>query len=203
MRYETKAVIAMLAWSAGAAAAQTTLTLYGGARGGGEFESANDNGRTTYTLASGGVAAASVDWMFADGTQGQVFYSFQRSALPGAAFGRPVEVDVDIGTLHIGGRSFFEGSARQGGGYVVGGLGATFFSPGLSGLSDEVRPSLNVGVGYQWPVAANIALRTELRSTISLINSSSGFLCSGGCVVSIRGTSLVQVEALLGLSIGF
>ena len=32
-------------------------------------------------------------------------------------------------TLDLGGRTFFDGSAKVGGGYVVGGLGATFFSP--------------------------------------------------------------------------
>ena len=110
---------------------------------------------------------------------------------------------VHVSYLHLGGRVFFEGDAKQGGGYVVGGLGATFFSPGLGGLSDEVRPSGNVGIGWQWTLARNVALRTELRGTLSLINSSGEFFCSGGCVVSIRGKTLAQAEGLLGVSIGF
>jgi hypothetical protein len=192
----------VLAASASVAAAQTTLTLYGGVRGGGEFDAANDISKSV-TLDSGATLSASFDWQLADGRQAQVLYSFQRSGLPGSAFGLPGDVTVNISYLHIGGRAFFEGDPRSGGGYVVGGLGATFFSPGPSGLTNEVRPSMNVGVGYQWPMAPNIALRTELRSYLSLINSSGEFMCSGGCVVSIRGDSMVQFEGLLGLSFGF
>lgn len=201
-RHLGRALAALLATAASAAGAQATLTLYGGARGGGEFEDANDRSRV-YSLDGGASAAASLDWPLADGRQGQLFYSFQRSALPGAALGQPGEVKLNVSHLHLGGRAFFDGSAAAGGGYVVGGLGASLFSPGLSGLSDEWRPSMNLGVGYEWPLAPHIALRTELRGYLSLIDSRGGFFCSGGCVVSIRGNSLTQVEGLLGLSIGF
>ncbi len=177
------------------------MTLYGGARSGGDLEDAGNG--DTFKLGSGAAVSASVDWRLNDGQLGQVFYSFQRSELPGEAFGQPAEVSVNISHLHLGGRVFFEGDARQGGGYLVGGLGATYFSPGLAGLSDELRPSGNLGVGWQWTLAPNIALRTELRGYLTLINTSGGFLCSGGCVVSIRGDTLTQAEVLLGLSIGF
>ena len=196
------AVVAALVASATAAGAQTTMTLYGGARGGGDFDDASGNG-ATFKLKSGAAVSASLDWQLDDGRQGQVFYSFQRSALPGKAFGQPVDVSVNVSYLHLGGRAFIEGDAKQGGGYVVGGLGATFFSPGLGGTSNEVRPSANAGLGWQWPLARNVALRTELRGYLSLINSSGEFFCSGGCVVSIRGQTLVQVEGMLGVSIGF
>jgi len=196
------ALLAALALSATGAGAQTALTLYVGARGGGKLEDASGN-VNTFSLKSSAAASASVDWLLDDGRVGQVFYSFQRSALPGKAFGQPADVTINISYLHLGGRAFFEGDARNGGGYVVGGLGATFFSPGLGGLSDEVRASGNVGVGWQWPVARNVALRTELRGYLTLINSSGQFFCSGGCVVSIRGSTLTQAEAMVGVSVGF
>lgn len=195
-------VVVALVASAVAANAQTTLTLYAGARGGGEFEDASGNGNT-FKLDSGPAVSASIDFPLDDGREGQVFYSFQRSALPGQAFGQPATVSINISYLHIGGRVFFDGDARNGGGYVVGGIGATFFSPGLAGLSDEARPSANVGVGWQWTLTRTIALRTELRGYLSLINANGGFFCSGGCVVSIRGKTLAQAEGMLGLSIGF
>lgn len=195
-------LVAGLAFSAATAGAQTALTLYGGARGGGEFEDASGNGNT-FKLDSGAALSASVDWLLDDGRVGQVFYSFQRSALPGKAFGRPADVAVNISYLHLGGRAFVDGDARQGGGYVVGGLGVTYFSPGGTGLTDELRASGNVGVGWQWMLASNVALRSEVRGYLTLINASGGFFCSGGCVVSIRGNTLVQAEAMLGLSVGF
>jgi hypothetical protein len=195
------ALAAGLTVAAAAAGAQTTLTLYGGARGGGDFEDASNG--SVFKLKSGAAASASVDWFFDDGRQGQLFYSFQHSGLPGRAFGQAADVAVNVHYLHLGGRVFIEGDAKQGGGYVVGGLGATYFSPGLGGLSDEIRPSANVGVGFEWPVARNVSIRAELRGYWTLINSSGQLFCSGGCVVSIRGQSLAQAEGLLGVSIGF
>ena len=196
------AFVAGVLLSVGPASAQGAITLYGGARGGGEFDDASGNGNI-FKLKSGAAWSASFDWPLDDGRQGQLFYSYQRSALPGKAFGQSTEVAVNVSYLHLGGRAFFEGDATHGGGYVVGGLGATYFSPGLGGLSDEVRPSMNAGVGWQWNVARNVALRSELRGYWTLINSSGQFFCSGGCVVSIRGQSLLQVEGMLGVSIGF
>lgn len=201
-RLLVRGLFAALAVSAATAGAQTTVTLYGGARGGGEFEDASGNGNT-YTLDSGATVSASIDWQLDESRVGQLFYSFQRSALPGRAFGRPADVAVNVNYLHLGGRVFFEGDPQQGGGYVVGGLGATFFVPADAGLSNEVRPSANIGIGWQWTLGRNVALRSELRGYLSLINASGGFLCSGGCVVSIRANTLAQVEGLLGLSIGF
>lgn len=192
----------VLALQAAGASGQTTLTLYGGARGGGEFQNASANDEPI-PLGSGGALSASIDWRLADGREGQVFYSYQRSAMPGSAFGQPGEVRLGVSYLHIGGRTFFNGSAAGGGAYVVGGLGATFFAPDAPGLSSEVRPSMNLGVGYQWQLAPSVALRTELRGYLSLINSNGQFLCSGGCVVSIRGDAMTQVEGMLGLSFAF
>src|SRR5215218_8539868 len=94
------ALVAGIAVSAAAAGAQTTITLYGGARGGGEFEDASGNG-STFKLKSGAAVSASVDWQFDDGRQGQIFYSFQRSALPGRAFGQPAAVTVNVNYLHL------------------------------------------------------------------------------------------------------
>ena len=87
------------------------------------------------------------------------------------------------------------------GGYVAGGLGATFMSPSVDGLSSEVRPSMSLALGYEHALAPSLALRMELRGYMTLINSSGGFFCSGGCVVALKGDALLQGEALLGLSL--
>jgi hypothetical protein len=196
------ALAAGLALAASASSAQGVLTLYGGARAGGEFTN-QSAGDTAIKLDSGAAGALSFDWTLADGRQAQAFYSFQRSALPGSALNQADDVAVNISYLHLGGRVFFEGIHVTDGAYLVGGLGITHLSPGLGGLSSEVRPSLNLGLGYQWMLSRQVALRGELRGYATLINSSGGFFCSGGCVVSIRGDTMTQVEGLLGLSFAF
>jgi hypothetical protein len=196
------AVAAGLVLASSAAGAEGVVTLYGGARGGGELIDDNAGG-TPVKLGSGGTAAVSFDWLLSDGQQAQLFYSFQRSALPGSVLNRADDIAVNISYLHLGGRVFFDGNPATNGGYVVGGLGMTVFSPRDSGLSSEVRPSMNLGLGFQWMLSRQIALRTELRGYLTLVNSSGGFFCSGGCVVSIRGDTVQQAEGLLGLSFGF
>ena len=196
------AIAAGLVLASSASAAQVVVTLYGGARAGGEFIDENA-GDSTIKLDSGAAASLSFDWIISDGGQAQVFYSFQRSALPASALNRTDDVDVNISYLHVGGRVFFHGNYATSGGYVVGGLGITHLSPGLDGLSSEVRPSMNLGLGYQWMLSKQIALRTELRGYLTLVNSNGGFFCSGGCVVSIRGDTMTQGEGLVGLSFGF
>jgi len=192
----------VLVLASSATVAQTAVTLYGGARGGGEFMD-QSHGDTAVKLHSGAAASARFDWLFSDGRQGQVFYSFQRSALPGSVANRTSDVTVNISYLHIGGRVFFEEGYAASGSYLVGGLGITHLAPSLAGLSSEVRPSMNIGVGYQWLLSKQVTLRTELRSYVTLVNSSGGFFCSGGCVVSIRGDTMVQAEGMVGVSFGF
>jgi len=182
--------------------AQGAVTLYGGARAGGDFYDHNDND-AKITLASGAAIAASYDWILADGRQAQIFYSFQRSALPGSLVNRTSDISVGISYLHAGGRVYFDGAYNTSGGYLGGGLGVTYFKPDLDEFTSEVRASMSLALGYQWMLSPQVALRTEMRGYLTLINSSGGFFCSGGCTASIRGDTLAQFEALAGLSYMF
>ena len=194
------ATLALWCW---AAAAQGAVTLYGGVRGGGDFTDQNASDANV-ELDTGAAVSLSYDWILGDGRQAQLLYSFQRSALPGSVANRPSDIAVNIGYLHNGGRVFFDGTHSTSGSYLVGGLGITHLSPGLDGLSSEVRPSINVGLGHQWMLSRQLALRTEVRGYLTLVNSSGGFFCSGGaCVVRIRGDTLLQVEGMVGVSYAF
>jgi len=104
--------------------------------------------------------------------------------------------------LHVGGTNFVGGPVGQGV-YLVGGLGATLFQPGSSGYGDEVRPSLNLGIGYQAALGERVALRVEARGYATLVKSSGGLFCSGGCLFNIKGDAVTQGEAQLGLSYRF
>ena len=82
----------------------------------------------------------------------------------------------------------------------MGGLGATLFEPGSEGFENELRASMNLGIGYQLPLGERMALRIEARGYATLVNSSGGLFCSGGCTISIKGDTMTQGEVQLGLS---
>lgn len=185
------------------ASAQNALTLYGGYRGGGSFQqTVNSTTQATADLCSGGAGALSFDWAIDAARNGQVFTSTQRATLQLAPGSQPSSVPLNVTYLHLGGTNFFEGKAGEGG-YVSGGLGATFMSPQQAGLVSEVRPSISIGLGYELPINPSLSLRMELRGYATLINSSGAFFCNGGCVVVVHGDSLLQADALVGLSLRF
>jgi hypothetical protein len=176
------------------------MTVYGGYRSGGSFQE-NTSPYASLDLKGGGAASLSFDWAIDGSRQGQVFASRQASEIPSSGSATPA-VPLTVSYLHLGGTNFFDGGVGRGP-YVVGGLGITVLTPGLGGLSTEIRPSMNLGLGYQLPLAQSIALRLEVRGYITAVNGSANLFCSGGCVVSYRADALTQAEALLGLSFGF
>jgi hypothetical protein len=181
---------------------QGAITFYGGYRGGGSFEQIVGSKTSTDNLESSGVAAIAIDWAIDAARNGQVFASGQRTHMQLASGSAYSTVPINIGYLHLGGSNFFEGQAGHGA-YVAGGLGATFMAPQQDGFSSEIRPSMSIALGYEYAFTPSLALRGELRGYATLINSSGGFFCSGGCVVSIRGDGMFQGDALLGLSMRF
>lgn len=197
----------LLATALGAGAApgnDNAVTLYGAYRSGGSFT--DTTSQNTLKLASSAAGAISLDLALDANRQVQWYVSHQRTDLDISTTtkpaGTPDRLPLQLTYLHLGGSVFFDGPVGKGP-YVVGGLGATVLSPGLAGLSTEVRPSMNLGIGYQWPLAERLALRLEARGYVTLVNSSGGFFCSGGCVVAVQGDTLTQGELQLGLSFGF
>lgn len=180
-------------------AAQNAITAYGGYRGGGSFDESNTPFQSI-NLKSSAAGSISFDWAIDPSRQVQLFASYQSTDLP--ATGATPTLPMTVSYLHLGGTNFFEGAIGRGA-YVVGGLGVTRLAPDLSGLSAEIRPSMNLGLGYQLPIGGPLSLRFELRGYFTLINSNTSLFCSGGCVVAVKGDGFAQAEALIGLSIGF
>ena len=185
--------------NSGNSSSKLNLTLYGGYRGGGSFQQETSPFASIDMKSSASGALAfnfAVDAM----RQGQLFVSYQSTDIE--ASGSTPQVPLTVTYVHFGGTNYFEGNIGRGA-YVVGGIGATWLSPSLTGLSSEVRPSLNLGLGWEWPITGALSFKAEVRGYFTLINSSSALFCSGGCVVAIKGDGLGQVEGLLGLSLAF
>jgi hypothetical protein len=185
----------------GGAADENNLTVYGGYRFGGEFTDVNTG--KTWGLTDGPAYAVAADFAIDRRTQWELFISHRSSTLKASGFSPAADnIGLGITYYHVGGTYFFDQGVGKGG-YVVGGVGLTNFSPSLAGLTSETRFSLNLGVGYMVPLAKYVALKIEGRGYATLIDSSGGFFCSGGCVVQIKGTTFTQAEVLAGITARF
>ena len=188
------------------AAAQNAITIYGGVRGGGSFDETTSTGGATTTseLASAAALAFSIDRALDPARNLQLFVSAQRTTLPLVATtpGAPTALPLTITYVHVGGSNYIDGKAGQGG-YLAGGVGATWMSPSQTGSQSELRPSMSLAFGYEHAFSPSVALRGEIRGYATLIQSSGGFFCSGGCTVVIRGDALFQLDALIGVSVRF
>jgi hypothetical protein len=197
--------ILLLASAAGTATAQATysaVTIYGGYRGGGSFTDTASN--APLRIEDSAVGAISLDLPLDASRQVQLYLSHQRTELDtsNATPATPTRLPLNVTYLHLGGSVFFDGPVGRGP-YVVGGLGLTVFNPNAANYSAEVRPSMNLGIGYEFPLGERAALRVEARGYATLVNSSGGFLCSGGCVVNVQGDLVSQGEVQIGLSVRF
>ena len=203
----------VLTLSGVAAAAQTTstqsaVTVYGAYRAGGSFADATSN--QALRLDDSSAWAISYDRDLDASRQLQFYVSYQsthlaldRSAVVNPPAGAtPAPLPIKVIYFHVGGINYFDGPIGRGP-YVVGGLGATLFRPGSSGTGDELRPSLNLGIGYQTTLGERVALRLEARGYVTVVNSSGNLFCSGGCVLKIKGDAVTQGEVQLGLSYRF
>lgn len=185
------------------------LVVQGGVRAGSGFKSATGN-EQPLSLRSGAATSLAFEWSYDDHRLWQVFASHQRTRLAigpavssaGAGTAQQEQMPLRMTHVHMGGVNYFDGPVG-GGPYVAGGLGITQLTPRLPGTSTKVRASMNLGIGHEWRLAKPIALRLELRAHIVAIGSDGAFFCSGGCTVAIRADTLTQVEAAVGVRIGF
>ena len=192
------AIIVLMALPGLATAKDYALTAYAGYRGGGNFTDSNTE--KSLELEVSGAYSLALDMPLDASRQYQIFLSHQRTDLllnSASSTGRD-KLAMDITYLHFGGTNFFEGEIGKGL-YLVGGVGATLFDP-AQGYSNELYASMNLGFGYQWPLNDALAVRLEARGYATLVNSSGGIFCSGGCIVSVQGDVVTQGELMLGLS---
>lgn len=186
---------------ASAAEPSFSVTPMLGWRAGGRLDVVDTHDRRSLDDASS--FALALNLKQAPGRHYEALYSRQQSSFARAG-GEPLKLDIEY--LHVGGmltwpRHRFES-------FITGTLGATRLDPrGPAG--SRTRPSISLGLGLRIPFNRHLALRLETRGYLTLTDGDEEIFClsappeQAGCAARYSGNSLLQFEALAGVSIGF
>lgn len=137
----------------------------------------------------------------------EILYSRQDTDIEaGSTTGGTPRVALDVEYLQFGG-SYFP-TRRDYAPYLVGGLGMTRFKPAGAGLGDTTDFSLSLGAGMRFPIGGHLALRLEGRGFLTFVDADTAFFCSSGagggaCLIRSSGSTVLQFQALLGISAAF
>jgi len=136
-------------------------------------------------------------------TQIEFLYSHQATELKPAGLFSPTSItDLDVDYYHFGG-TYIWNPKRDMRPFIQATLGVTHLSPDRAGLSSETRFSFGIGGGVKYFFTKHIGLRLDGRALGTLLNSNSAIFCSGGCTISVQGSTLWQFEGGLGVIFAF
>src|SRR4051812_19151130 len=135
------------------------IVPYAGFRTGGDFEF-EDVQQHAYVDSEGSLALA-LNLDIDANSQYQVYFSQQATRIePNPA--NPAGTDLDIAYLHFGGTLTPDTSLALKP-YLVGTLGATWFSPDAVGAHDSTQLSIALGGGLRFPVRPRFSFLLEAR----------------------------------------
>jgi opacity protein-like surface antigen len=159
---------------------------------------------TRVSLADHGAFAVTADVKADQGTQYELFYSREATAL--RSDGGFPRTDVTVEYLHLGGTLVLDDELKLKP-YAAGGLGITRLTPDEVGNTDT-RFSLSFGLGLKWPVTRSFSVRVEGRGFVTLVDSNTATFCRSdqdGLVCRIRGNgrTFLQGQFLAGAAFAF
>jgi opacity protein-like surface antigen len=177
-------------------------TLFGGYRYGGKFDGI-DPATDSYRLDSGAVFGIALNWQQSSDAYYEVSYNRQSGGVKDTS-----QFDMSIEYLHIGGYVQFGDPEARVIPYFLMTVGATRFNPNRSEFDDEIEPSLAIGGGVKIRFSKNVGLRLEARGYGTFIDSDSDLFCLSSppslvCEISVQCDTLIQGQALVGVSVGF
>ncbi len=180
--------------------AETNVSIFGGYRGGGEFEEANTGEKLS--LDENGTAGFTIDWDYVDNTTIQLFYSHQETQLLSGTAGPDALFDLDIDYLGVGGSYKWPGKTVEP--YLASTLGITHFKPEADGYGSKSRLHLSIGFGTLVNLSKRIGLKFEARTFGTFLNSDGAMFCNNGnCTVFVSSSALLQYELLAGVNFSF
>ena len=180
------------------------IVPYAGFRTGGDFEF-EDVQQHAHVDSQGSLALA-LNLDIDANSQYQVYFSRQATRIePNPA--TPGGTDLDIAYLHLGGTLTPDTSLALKP-YLVGTLGATWFSPDAVGAHDSTQFSISLGGGLRIPVRPRFNLLLEARGFVTFLSDNTAFFCSSGsaggaCQLRGNGTIFFQFELLAGAAFRF
>lgn len=116
-------------------------------------------------------------------------------------------VDVRIDYLQVGGTLLFPDQSDFYVPYLSLTLGATFMQPD-GPFDSETKFSGSLGGGVRFPFSDQVALSLGVRAYVTLLESDTDLFCvsnstEAGCLVRSSGSTFIQAEGQLGLSVRF
>jgi hypothetical protein len=189
-----------------AAAPRFEVTPFAGYRMGGSFEqqeTASSPARDV-DLDDGGSWGVDLG-LYRDGSSFyELLYSSQSTSMDSSdpALSR---VDVQTDYYHFGGTLLFADEEWMVP-YLSLTAGATRFS--ADDYDSETKFSASLGGGMRLPFNDHVAATLGVRGYLTFVNSDTNFLCvsggeQSGCLVRSSGSTYLQVEAQLGLTLRF
>jgi len=109
-------------------------------------------------------------------------------------------LSMNVEYIHFGGNKIWvEDKLRT---FLGATIGATHFS--ATGQNSTTRFSFSLAGGSKYFLSENIALMVGLRGYATLFNSASSLFCgNSGCLIRVAGQSMLQVEAMAGVTFRF
>lgn len=181
------------------ATAEVEITPILGYRTGGDFYDLNNS--VTLELDESGTQGVIVDIDYGKSQQISLLYSRQETNLLSSD---PIIIppisSVNIEYLHFGGNKIWIDNKLRN--FMGATIGATHFS--AAGQNSTTRFSFSLAGGSKYFITKNIALMVGLRGYATLFNSASSLFCgNNGCLIRVAGQSMLQVEAMAGVTFRF
>lgn len=181
------------------------LTPFGGYRLGGSFDVEDDDGNDrSVDIDNGGSWGVDLGIYRDQSSFYELLYSTQEASVDSSD---PELRGVDVTTqyYHVGGTLLFA-DERWAVPWLSLTIGATEFS--ADGFDSETKFSASLGGGLRLPFSDNFAATLGLRGYLTFVDSDTDLLCysgptSGGCLLKSEGSSFIQGEASLGLTLRF
>jgi len=178
------------------------VTPFVGYRVGGSL-SLIDNGQSV-DLADHVSYGLALDVRADDKSSYEIFYDHQSTSMSAMSF---PSTTLKVDYLHMGGTLVVDEDLKAKP-YIMGGLGATRFTPDPAQGSADTRFSLSLGGGVRLPISNHFSVRLEGRGYFTFISTDTAFLCNSGengaaCSLRAHGSTFIQFGLLAGATYTF